>query len=95
MFAFCMDRTNTAVSHFDQLKTDKGYAAILVNNTEKMASSHQIKHFFIKLSVVTNLIFNKILHQLFLRSLKIEQPKIVFLGIDTMVLDNDDAKKRE
>ncbi len=94
MFAFCMDGTNTAISHFDQLKTDDGYAAILENSTENMASSHQIKRFFIKLSVITSLIFNKILHELFIWRLKIDCPEIIFLGIDTMVLDNDDAKKR-
>lgn len=95
MFAFCMDGTNTAISHFDQLKTDQGYAALLENNMENMASSHQIKRFFIKLCILTNVIFNKILHELFLWRLKIELPEIIFLGIDTMVLDNDDAKKRE
>jgi len=95
MFAFCMDGTNTAISHFDQLKTDEGYAALLENTTEELASSHQTKRFFIKLSVVTNLIFNKILHELFIWRLNINCPKIITLGIDTMVLDNDDAKKRE
>jgi hypothetical protein len=95
MFAFCMDGTNTAISYFDQLKTDEGYAALLENNTEELASSHQVKRFFAKLSVITNLIFNKILHELFIWRLNIVRPKIINLGIDTMVLDNDDAKKRE
>jgi hypothetical protein len=95
MFAFCMDGTNTAISHFDQLKTDDGYAALLENSTENMASSHQIKRFFSKLSILTNLIFNKILNELFIWRLKKDCPQIIFLGIDTMVLDNDDAKKRE
>jgi hypothetical protein len=95
MFAFCMDGTNTAISYFDQLKTDDGYSALLENTTEELASSHQIKRFFIKLGVITNLIFNKILHELFIWRLNIARPKIIILGIDTMVLDNDDAKKRE
>ncbi|MBK3519995.1 IS1380 family transposase [Carboxylicivirga marina] len=95
MFAFCMDGTNTAISHFDQLKTDEGYAALLENTTKELASSHQTKRFFMKLSAVTNLIFNKILHELFIWRLKINCPKIITLGIDTMVLDNDDAQKRE
>jgi hypothetical protein len=90
-----MDGTNTAISHFDQLKTDDGYAALLENSTENMASSHQIKRFFSKLSILTNLIFNKILNELFIWRLKKDCPQIIFLGIDTMVLDNDDAKKRE
>ena len=95
IFAFCMDGTNTAISHFDQLKTDEGYAAILENNTKELASSHQIKRYFAKLSIVTNLIFNKILSELFIWRLNITRPKIIILGIDTMVLDNDDALKRE
>ena len=95
MFAFCMDGTNTAISYFDQLKTDEGYAGLLENNTEELASSHQIKRYFIKLSVVTNLIFNKIIHELFIWRLNITLPKIIILGIDTMVLDNDGATVRE
>lgn len=95
IFAFCMDGTNTAISYFDQLKTDEGYAALLENNTEELASSHQVKRFFSKLSIVTNLIFNKILHELFIWRLNITCPKFIILGIDTMVLDNDGAKKRE
>ena len=95
LFAFCMDGTNTSISYFDQLKTDDGYAALLENSTEELASSHQVKRFFAKLSVVTNLVFNKILHELFVWRLNIARPKIIILGIDTMVLDNDDAKKRE
>jgi hypothetical protein len=35
------------------------------------------------------------LHELFVWRLNIERPKIFILGIDTMVLDNDGAKKRE
>lgn len=95
MLAFCMDGTNTAISHFDQLKTDEGYATLLENNTGELASSHQVKRYFAKLSIVTDLIFNKILHSLFIWRLNITRPGIIILGIDTMVLDNDDAKKRE
>ena len=95
MFAFYMDGTNTSISYFDQLKTDDGYAALLETNREELASSHQIKRFFIKFTVVTNLIFNKILHKLFIWRLNITRPEIIILGIDTMVLDNNDAKKRE
>jgi len=95
MIAFCMDGTNTAISYFDQLKGDEGYAALLEDDTEELASSHQVKRYFGKISIVTNLIFNKILHELFIWRLNIERPKIIILGIDTMVLDNDDAKKRE
>ena len=95
MFAFLIDGTNTSISYFDQLKTDLGHAAILETTTEQLASSHQVKRFFSKMSVVTNLIFNKILHELFIWRLKIDRPKVIILGIDTMVLDNDGAKQRQ
>jgi hypothetical protein len=60
-----------------------------------MASSHQIKRFFVKTSVIPSLIFNTILHELFVWRLRISKPQIIELGIDTMVMDNDDSKKRE
>ena len=95
MFAFYIDGTDTSISGFDHKKKDEGYAALLENKHEEMASSHQIKRLFIKLSIVTNLIFNKILNELFIWRLNITKPTIITLGIDTMVLNNDDAKKRE
>jgi len=95
MFAFFMDGTDMSMTGFDNKKKDEGYAALLENQTDEMASSHQIKRFFIKLSIIPNLIFNKILHELFIWRLKITMPEIIELGIDTMVMDNDDAKKRE
>ena len=95
ILAFFMDGTNMSISGFDQSKKDQGYAAILECQTTQLASSHQIKRFFSKLAIMSNWAFNKVLHQLFIWRLHIEQPKIIILGIDTMVLDNDCAKKRE
>jgi len=95
MFAFFIDGTDVSIVGFDNKKKDEGYAALLENKKDEMASSHQIKRFFMKVSIVSNLIFNKILHELFIWRLKITMPKIIELGIDTMVMDNDDAKKRE
>jgi len=95
MFAFFIDGTDMSISGFDNKKKDEGYAALLENKTDEMASSHQIKRFFIKVSIIPNLIFNKILNELFLWRLIISMPKIIVLGIDTMVMDNDDANKRE
>ena len=97
MIAFLIDRTFTAVSGFDQLKLDNGYAAVLENSENEMASSHQIKRFFRKLMInnISNNVYRKILHELFIWRLKIENPSIIILGADTMVLNNDDALKRE
>jgi len=95
IIAFFIDGTNMAMSGFDQSKNDEGYAALLECKPDQMASSHQIKRFFGKLSFITDLIFNKILNELFLWRLHISKPRIIELGIDTMVLDNDSALKRE
>ncbi len=95
MIAFFIDGTDMSISGFDRKKKDKGYAAVLENTEKEMASSHQIKRMFIKLSIIPNWLYNRILHRLFIWRLKIEKPKIIILGVDTMVLDNDDSKKKE
>jgi hypothetical protein len=95
VFAYFIDGTDMSMSGFDSRKNDEGYAAVLENKLTQMASSHQIKRFFSKLSIIPNNLYRRILHQLFIWRLRIEKPNVIILGIDTMVLDNDDAKKRE
>ena len=93
VFAFFIDGTNMAINSFDQSKNDKRYAALLESTPEQMASSHQIKRYFAKMSVITNKVFNIIHNELFIWRLLLEQPTVMELGIDTMVLDNDSSKK--
>ena len=95
IIAFMIDGTETSISSFDTRKTDPGYASVIENTMEEMASSHQIKRFFAKMAFIKSKLFNNIIHQLFLWRLQIEKPQIIELGIDTMVLNNDDARKRE
>jgi hypothetical protein len=95
ILAFFIDGTDMTMSGFDMKKKDKGYSALLENHATEMASSHQIKRFFMKFIPIKDGIYNKILHELFVWRLQIEAPKIIILGIDTMVMDNDDSKKRE
>lgn len=95
ILAFFIDGTNMSITSFDKRKEDEAYTAVLENEKSDMASSHQIKRFFKKLSIVPNIIFRKILRKLFIWRLLIEQPKLIELFVDTMVLNNDDAKKRE
>ena len=95
MFAYFIDGTDMSISSFDRKKKDTGYSALLENQTSDMASSHQIKRFFIKFILIKDGLFNKIIHELFIWRLLIENPKIIILGIDTMVMDNDDSKKKE
>ena len=95
IFAYFLDGTDMSMTGFDTKKNDQGYAAILENKLSEMASSHQMKRFFTKLSIVPNKLYRMILHELFIWRLKIEKPRIIILGIDTMVMDNDSSKKRE
>ncbi len=95
VIAFFIDSADMSIAGFEERKKDESYAAVLENGPEEMASSHQIKRFFKKLSIVSLLVFRKILHNLFIWRLKISRPKGIELFIDTMVLDNDDALKRE
>jgi hypothetical protein len=94
-FAHLIDNTDTAISSFDRRKEDEAYAALLGNKPEDMASSHQIKRFFRKFICIGNDIFRAILLYLFIWRLRIEKPNIIILFGDTMVLNNDDAEKRQ
>jgi hypothetical protein len=67
---------------FDAKKNDQGYASVLENKGSQMASSHQMKRFFAKLSIIPNKLFRYILHKLFVWRLKIEKPKVIILGIE-------------
>jgi len=95
MFAFFIDGTDLSLSSFDKKKTDIGLIATLEFTPEEMASSHQIKRMITKFAIVPNSLFSKVLHYLFLWRLKKECPKVIKLGVDTMVMDNDDSQKKE
>lgn len=94
MFCFMMDGTSRHLVYFDHLKKDAGYAGTIETDMEEMASSHTIKRFFKGFSYMRIYLFRRLLHNLFIWRLKIVQPSVIELGIDTMVLDNDDAECR-
>ncbi len=94
IFCWFYDGTSRHLTYFDQLKGDAGYASILENSAEEMASSHQIKRFFQFFSWLCGGVFRKILKGMFIWRLKIEIPEVIRLTIDTMVMDNDEAKRR-
>jgi hypothetical protein len=95
LFCFFLDGTSFSLSRFDSLKEDKGYAEVIENRKEEMASSHSINRFFYAFSFVQVWLFRRLLQRLFLWRLSVEKPELIILGLDTMVMDNDDAKKRE
>lgn len=94
VFCFMMDGTSRHLVYFDHLKNDAGYAGSIETDREGMASSHMIKRFFKGFSYVRIYLFRRLLHNLFIWRLKIVQPSVIELGIDTMVMDNDDADQR-
>ncbi len=93
MLSFFMDNSSRHLSWFDHLKRDEGYAALLACREGELASSHAVKRFFGKFFVGVYL-FRHLLKMLFIWRLKKNSPLVIELGLDSMVLDNDDALKR-
>jgi hypothetical protein len=94
LFCFFLDGTSRHLIHFDALKRDEGYAATIETEPEQMLSSHAVKRFFKAIYWPTMHVFRSVLLQLFLWRLQVVQPALIMLGLDTMVMDNDDAQKR-
>jgi hypothetical protein len=95
VLCFFFDGTSHHLSYFDELREDAGYAAVIEVPSEEVASSHAIKRFFGAFGVFAAEAFRWILKQLFVWRLKLNGPRVVQLTLDTMVMDNDEALKRE
>lgn len=95
LLCFFMDGTSHRLTRFDELAKDEGYAAAIGTAPSDMASSHQVKRWFNGFSFVRNFLFRKVLQWIFIWRLKIRQPSAIVLNLDTMVMDNDDAERRE
>jgi hypothetical protein len=83
------------LTRFDRLRDDPGYAGTIETAEHRMISSHAVKRFFGAISIVRVWLFRRVLRSMFLWRLHIEKPVTILLGIDTMVMDNDDAHQRE
>ena len=94
VFCFLLDGTSRHLVYFDALKKDEGYAAAIETAPDRMLSSHAVKRFFGAFSWFRIWLFRALLKQLFLWRLQIHKPEVVVLGMDTMVMDNDEARKR-
>lgn len=95
MLCFIVDGTSSSIGYFDELRKDPGYAATIECRQGSLLSSHSVKRFFRKCSPFYYLRFRRVLNRLFAWRLRLERPSIVILGIDTMVMNNDDAGLRE
>ena len=95
LFCFFMDGTSRHLVYFDTLKEDEGYAGSIETDPEDMLSSHAVKRFFTAMLLPWGFMFRKVLRKLFLWRLRIVKPSMIIIGLDTMVMDNDEAEKRE
>lgn len=94
ILCFMVDGTCRHLVYFDQLKNDPGYAATIETDPDRMLSSHAAKRFFKAFSWLRVFLFRRLLQRLFIWRLLLEKPECIHIGIDTMVMDNDDAKTR-
>jgi len=95
LILFFIDGTDLSMRYLDHLKKDPSYAGTIETDDKVMLSSHAAKRFFGSVSHVRVWLFRKVLQTLFLWRLNIEKPQIIKIGLDTMVLDNDDSLKKE
>lgn len=97
LFSFIFDGTKLNLTYFDELKKDEAYSDLLKLDMEDLATSHQIKRMTGKFENVSRHtdVFRDLLLDNFLNNLNSEQPEVIVIGIDTMVLDNDDSKLKE
>jgi hypothetical protein len=92
---FFLDGTSRHVSYFDELQREQGYRAVVEMPEKQMASSHTIKRFFRAFHIFHAAAVRWVLKELFVWRLQLAQPGAVMLTLDTMVMDNDEAVKRE
>lgn len=95
LFCFLMDATSRHLVYFDTLKDDEGYAKTIESESIQLLSSHSVKRFYQSLLLHWTHLFRKVLLRLFGWRLQIVKPGVIVLGIDTMVMDNDEAAIRE
>lgn len=94
ILCFLFDGSSRHLTYFDKIKNDDGYAAAIENKNEEMVSSHAVKRFFGNFWPFCATSFRSVLKEMFVWRLHIDKPKIIELTIDSMVMNNDEAKKR-
>src|SRR2546428_5693475 len=92
---FCFDGTSRHLTYFDELKKDAGNAELYEMPDKQLSSSHAIKRFFSAFSIFRADGFRSVLKHLFIWRLKLKKPPVVMMTLDTMVMDNDEAAKRQ
>jgi hypothetical protein len=95
LFCFFLDGTSRHLVYFDSLAKDEGYARGIETEPSDMLSSHAVKRFFHSAALPLSWLFRRIMLELFVWRLRIAKPDVIELGLDSMVMDNDEAQKRE
>jgi len=95
LICFFFDGTRRHLVHFDHLKNDAGHAAVIETEPGQMLSSHAVKRFFMAFRQHHLPKFRELLRHWFIAELCAEKPEVIILGLDSVVLDNDEALKRE
>jgi len=62
---------------------------------EDLASSHTVKRLLSSFYHFSYFAFRRLLQRLFTWRLSVEQPDVIVLGLDMMVMHNGDAKERQ
>jgi len=95
VLCFLFDGTSRHINYFDTLQRDPGYAGVIEERQSNLLSSHAVKRFFRAFPFGCAGIFRVILKRLFLWRLKLSQPELIEITIDTMVMDNNESQRRE
>ncbi len=91
---FLLAGTSLHLARFDELKRDDRYAVSMETTQNHLLSSHAVNRFLQNISIVRVWFSRKALRRLSVWRPSVEQPESIILGIDTMVLNNDEANKR-
>ena len=89
-----VDGTSRHLVHYDQIKEDAGYAGVIESTPATLISSHSVKRFFKAFFCVRIWLFRILLQKLFIWRLNLNIPNVIELFIDTMVMDNNEARIR-
>jgi len=95
VIASFIDGSDISMEGFDRRRKNSELSSVLECNQDELVGGSIVRRFFYKFLGSRYRLLRPILHQLFVWRLKIDQPKVIHLYIDTMVLDNDQGIKRE
>ena len=90
-----IDGTDNTMKGFDTRHKSPEHAALLESDVEELVSGGSVRRFFGKFVGYRYALWRTVLHRMFIWRLQREKPKYISLYVDTMVLDNDGALKRE